>query len=60
MFTCLESKTIVICLKLNAKLRFRGFISVFGTFKHKTWYTTLFVTYYCFEIDRIQKSSHSL
>ena len=31
----LESKTIVICLKLRAKLHFKGFLSVFGTFSHK-------------------------
>ena len=31
----LESKTTVLCFKLRVKLRFWGFLSVFGTFPHK-------------------------
>ena len=66
----LESKTIVICLKLRAKLRFLGFLSVFGTFSHKviqTWFfwhetchKTLFGTCYCVEMIRTENNSHML
>ena len=59
-----ESKKIAICLKLRAKLLFKGFLSVFGTFAHKvfqtlfvlheTWPLTLFGIYYCVEMVKIQ------
>ena len=64
----LETKRIVICLNLHAKLRIFGFLNVFCTFSHKvvqtyfvwheTWHTTLFGIYYCVEIVRIDKNSH--
>ena len=66
----LKLKTIVICLKLRAKLCFYGFVCVFGTFSHKVvqpWFvkhvilkTTLFSIYYCFEMIRIENKSHML
>ena len=66
----LESKRILICLKLRAKLLFWGFLSVFGTFSHKllqtwflcheTWHTTLFGINYFFAIFEIQNYSHML
>ena len=66
----LESKTIVICLILRAKLRFRGFFCVLGTFSHKVlqtlfvshekWHTSLFGIYYFVEMVRIEKTSHML
>ena len=53
-------KIIVICLKLRAKLRFKGFLSVLATFSnkvaqtrfvlHEPWHTTLFGVYYCVEL----------
>ena len=56
MLKWLELKIIVICLKLRAKLGFKGFLSVFGTFANKvdqtwvvlqeTWHTILFGIYY--------------
>ena len=59
MLKWLELKIIVICLKLRAKLRFKGFLSGFGTIAHKvdqtwfvlheTWHTKLFFIYYCVE-----------
>ena len=70
MLKWLESKTIVLCLILRDKLRFLGFLSVFGTFSHKViqiWFvchetcqTTLFGIYHCFEIIRIKNNSHML
>ena len=39
---CFELKTTTICLKLQAKLRFYGFLSVLGIFSHKTVQTRLF------------------
>ena len=70
VFKWLESKTIVICLKLRAKLPILGFLSVFGTFTHRVvktwfvwdenWHMTLFRIYYCVEIFRIQNNSHML
>ena len=66
----LELKTIVMCLKLRAKLRFKGFLSIFGTFSdkvvqiwfvwHKTWFTTVLGTCYCVEIVRIENDSYIL
>ena len=59
----LESKTVVIYLKLRAKLCFKGFYSFLqlswikwfklGFFLHQTWLTTLFGIYFCVEIVRI-------
>ena len=67
---CLESKSIVICLKLRAKLLFKGFFKRFGTFLHKvvktcfvlhaTWHTTLFGIYYCVEMVKIEINSDML
>ena len=66
----LQLQTIVICLKLRVKLRFWGFLSVFGTFSHKvvqtwfvsheTWHTTLFHIYYCVEMVGMKTNSHML
>ena len=57
VFKWIKLKKIVICLKSRAKLRFLGFLSVFGTFSHKVvrtcfgWHetlqTTLFRICYC-------------
>ena len=54
----LESKTIIICLILRAKLRFWGFFSVLGNLWHNVvqtlfvcqekWYTSLFGIYIIF------------
>ena len=70
MFKLFLSKKIVICLKLRAKLRFLGFLSVFDTFSHKVvqtwfvsheiWHTTLFCICYCVEMVTIKKNSHML
>ena len=56
--------SLVICKKLRAKLRFSGFLSVFGTFAHKvaqtwfvlneTWHTTLFGVYYFVKMFMIE------
>ena len=64
------SRTIVICLKLRAKLLFYSFFSFFGTFSHKviqtwfvlheTWHPTLFSLYYCVEMVRLENNSHVL
>ena len=64
----LELKITFICLKLRAKLRFYGFVCVFGTFSHQEvqtwfvwheiWHTTLFGIYYCFEMVRIENHSY--
>ena len=66
----LESKTILIWLKLRAKLRCKVFLSVFGTFLQKvvetwfvcneTWHIILFGISYCVEKDRIENNSHML
>src|SRR5687768_1276115 len=66
----LESKIIVMCLILRAKLPFLGFSKRFGTFTHKvaqtwfvlheTWHTPLFGLYYCVEMVRIKNNSHVL
>ena len=66
----LQSKTIVICLILRAKLSLWGFFNVFGTFSHKvvqTWFfchktchTTVFCIYYCFEMIRVKNNIHML
>ena len=48
-----EFKTIVIWLKLRAKMRFYGFLNVFGAFSNKvvqTWHKTLFSIHYCVEM----------
>ena len=68
MLKLLELKIIVICYQLRVKLRFLGFLSVFGTFAHKIaqtwfvlheiWHTTLFGIYYCVEVIRIENHSH--
>ena len=57
-------------LKLRAKFRFKGFLSVFDTFARKvaqtsfvlqeTRHTTLFGIYYCAEIVRILNHKHML
>ena len=70
MLKWLELKIIFIYLKLHAKLRFYGVLSVIGTFAHKvaqtwfvlheTWHTTLFGIYYFVEVVRIEKYSHML
>ena len=62
--------TLVICLKLHAKLRFKSFLSFLDNYSlkvvqtwyvlHETWHTTPFGTYYCFEIVRINKNNHML
>ena len=64
----LESKTIVICLILRAKLLFYGFLSDFGTLSRKvvqTWFvgqntshTTLFGIYCYVEMVRIENNNH--
>ena len=66
----IESKTIVICSKLRAKLRLWGFLRVLGTFSHKmaqnwfvcyeTRHTTLFGICYWVEMVRIENNSHML
>ena len=66
----LELKIIVICYKLCVQLRFQWFLSVFDNFEHKVaqswfvfhenWHTTLFGTYYCVELVRIENHSHLL
>ena len=66
----LELKTIAICLKLRAMLRFLGFLSIVGTFAHKvaqtwlilheTWHTTAFGIYYCVEMVIIGNHIHML
>ena len=58
----LELKTLVKCFKLRVKLRFKGFLSVLGTFSfkvvqtsffsHATWPTILFGIYYSVEMVR--------
>ena len=65
----LESKTIVISLKLCAKLRFWSIFSAFGTFSqkvvqtwfvcHETWHITLRI-FYCVEMVRNKNNSHML
>ena len=52
------------------KLRFYAFLSVLATFGHKvaqtwivlheTWHITLFGTYYCVEVVRIENHCHML
>ena len=66
----LEFKFILICLKLRVKLRFYGFLSVFGVVAHKVaqtwfvlhkaWHTTLFCIYYYVELVRIENYIHIL
>ena len=66
----LELKLIVICLKLRTKLRFQGFLNIFGTFAHEVaqtlfvlheiLHTTLFGKYFCVEMVRVEKHSHML
>ena len=66
----LELKTLLICLKIRATWRFKGFLCVFGSFKHKValprfvwqeaWHRTLFAIYYCVKIVRIENNSHML
>ena len=68
MLKWLESKIIVIYLKLRAKLRFYGFLSAFDTFSHKvvqtwfvwhdTWHKTVFCMFYCVVMVRIGNNSH--
>ena len=60
MLKCWESKTMVICLKLRAKLRIWGFLSVFGTFSLKedqTWFvaTKLGTQHYLVYIILLQR-----
>ena len=62
MLKRLELETIVICLKLRAKLK-RHFLAQSGSnlvFWNETWHTTLFSKYYCAEMVRIKKDSHML
>ena len=57
-------------MKLRAKLLFRDFLIVVGTFSHKVvqtwfvlneiWNTTLFGIYYCVEMFRNDNNSHIL
>ena len=66
----LEFKKLVICLKERAKLRFYGFLSVFGTLSHKvvqtwfvwheTWHKKLFDIYYYVKRVGIEKNIHIL
>ena len=66
----LELKTIVICSKLRAKLRFKCFIWIFGTFSHKvaqpwfiwheTWHIRLLGINYCVKMVIIENNSHML
>ena len=70
MLKWLELIIIVIYKKLQVKLRFYGFLSVFDTFAHKvaqtwfvlheTWNTTLFGIYYFVEVVRIENHIHML
>ena len=63
-------KTIVICLLLRSKLRFKGFKSFFGTYSlkvvqswfiwHETWRKTLFRYFYCNKKVRIENNSDML
>ena len=65
-----QSKTIVICLKLRAKLHFKCFLIFFGTFScivvqtwfvcHETCDTTLICIYCCVEMVTIEKNIHML
>ena len=67
---CSDSKTIVMYLKLRAKLRCKCFLYFFGTFSHKvvqtlfvsheTNSTTLFGINYWVELPRIKNNSHML
>ena len=57
----LESKTIVICLKLHARLRTLSHKVVQTWFVlHKTWHPTLFSLCYCVEMVRLENNSHVL
>ena len=70
VFKWLEMKTIVICFKFRAKLRFSGFLSFFDTYSlkvvqtwlkwHKTCHTTLFGIFYIIEMVTIENNSHKL
>ena len=70
MLKWLESKKIVIRLKLRAKFCFLTFFNRFWPFSHKvvqawfvcheTWHTTLFGIYYCVKIFGIQNNCHML
>ena len=70
VFKWLESKIIVICLKLRVKLRFFEFLNFYGTFArkvaqtwfifHEIWHTILFGIHCCVEVVRIQNHLHML
>ena len=59
-----------MCVKLRAKLRFSGFLSVFGNFSHEvvqawfiydeTWHTKLFGINYSDEVFGIENNTHML
>ena len=70
MLKWLELKIIDICWKLHVKLRFYGFLSLFGTFArkvaqtlfvlHENLHTTLFGIYFVFEVVKFEIHSHML
>ena len=70
MLKCLELKTIVICLKICAMWRFKSFLCVSGSFKHKvvqiwfvlheSWYIPEIGIYYFGEMVRIENNSYNL
>ena len=70
MLKWLESKIIVICLKLREKLFFSSYFIFFSTFLdkvvqtfivlHETWHQTLFSLYYCVDMVILENNSHVL